>query len=113
MLDALFTANARGLGTKQVGAYPSHSHAVSDPGHAHGVYDPAHTHGGADGTYFLVSGGGTNSFNNFGAGGVARDTAASVTGISIHGATTGLWINASGGAESRPTNAAFHPRIHA
>jgi len=107
------TANARAMGTSQAGAYPSHSHGVSDPGHAHGVADPGHAHGGPGGAYFLMSGGGTNSFNNFGAGGVASGTATSATGISVHGAATGIWINASGGAESRPRNVAFLPRIHA
>ncbi|WP_343498640.1 phage tail protein [Achromobacter denitrificans] len=106
------TANARALGSMQSGAYPSHAHGVSDPGHSHGVSDPGHAHGGA-GSYFLMSGGGSNSFNNFGNGGVAQSTAGTTTGIWINASGTGLWINASGGAESRPVNGAYHPRIHA
>lgn len=60
-----------------------------------------------------MSGGGSNSFNNFGNGGVAQSTAGTTTGIWINASGTGLWINASGGAESRPVNGAYHPRIHA
>lgn len=106
------TANARTLGTVQAGAFPSHTHGVSDPGHSHAVSDPGHAHGGA-GSYYLMSGGGTNSFNNFGSGGVAPATAGSTTGIWINASGTGLWINASGGAENRPVNGAYQPRIHA
>ena len=70
-----------------------HTHGVNDPGHAHGVNDPSHIHFGS-------AGGGVVAHASFGTGVgftngneqmiVNNATQASVTGISIQGAGTGI-----------------------
>ncbi|WP_343499257.1 phage tail protein [Achromobacter denitrificans] len=93
-------------GSSQASANLAHTHSVSDPGHSHGVYDPGHVHVSAVGS-FLVSSGGSWSFNDFGAGGASNNTAAAGTGVSIAGSSSRVWINQAGGTESRPRNIAL------
>lgn len=97
----------RTIGSLQSGSYAAHSHTMNDPGHAHGVYDPGHSHGGVgfpenpdDGSYSVANGTGTHrdySGSTYGSG----------TGIGISGSSTGVWVNNSGGSETRPINMAL------
>ena len=99
--------SGRVFGSKQDGAFASHSHGVSDPGHAHGVNDPGHGHS----LNHLMAVGGNWTFggNNWA---VAVDDPPynnftvnpSLTGVSIQASATGISIASSGGAETRPVN---------
>jgi len=78
MHSVTFTANARLLGSRQVGATQDHSHLL-----------PAER-------------------NIQGAGGAVSRNADNYGAISTGGMSTG-----GGFTETRPVNAAYHPRIHA
>lgn len=107
---ALAAAGAgTGLTSRQLGQYlgtethllsqtetplKSHTHGVSDPGHAHGVTDTGHIH---NIPYANATGGAGISSES--TGNVAdgnNNTSASLTGISINGAATGVSVLAAG-----------------
>lgn len=79
------TGNA--VGTIEGDAYRSHAHGVTDPGHTHDMWN---VYAGAN----LPAGG----FNYAGA----------VIGTATGSRTTGISIQASGGGETRPVNAAVN-----
>lgn len=99
------------VGSLEVAALASHTHAVMDPGHSHGVSDPGHIHTGclgvaqAAGAYTSgYPGTVLAGYNNCESTGQMIHGAA--TGIGIQGNATGVAIEASGGSETRPVNAA-------
>ena len=83
MLDVTFTANARVAGSRQAPSLEDHEHKPS---------------GNSQFTMLYPSG---NS--GFGAG----------PGYTVNGAMQTGAMTAKGGAETRPVNTAYHPRIHA
>lgn len=92
------------VGSYQTDETKSHNHGVTDPGHNHGVTDPGHTHGIRSSS--SDSNGGNNDYGNNHSR--TNYTQSSTTGISINNATTGVSVNNTGGAETRPTNAAVY-----
>lgn len=90
-LGAMSGAQSHTLDISQI---PFHGHGVFDPGHGHSVFDPGHTHGlpqssGSGPNYGL-----TAPFNvNY----TTVYTSASVTGVIVQGAYTGISINGNGG----------------
>jgi hypothetical protein len=103
--DARGLDSGRSIGTVQGMDIQSHNHGVSDPGHAHGVSDPGHAHLWGTDDNFGAGGGGGPDAN----GGSAwkGTTSYNGTGIGINGSATGVSINNSGGAETRPRNFAL------
>ena len=81
----------------------SHSHGVNDPTHAHGVYDPGHSHTYTYDTHAPVRAG-SNGDSPISPS--TQTTGASLTGIGIYGAATGISIQAAG---SSATNANLPP----
>lgn len=79
--------SGRALGSAQANSYQSHTHSVTDPGHSHGSPD------------LIVNGGGIEvsppAGHYIGGGGY------------IYANTTGISIQNSGGAETRPRNVAL------
>ena len=90
-------------------AYLSHAHGVADPTHAHAVYDPGHVHSLNYQTPLNQAdndrGGGSSDFSIDNP--VVPGTQAAATDIGIYGAATGVSIQNSGGAETRPRNIAL------
>ena len=90
-------------------AYLSHSHGVTDPTHAHAIHDPGHAHSLNSHTPLSQAdndrGTGSSDFSmdNF----AIPVTLGAATGIGIYGAATGVSIQNSGGAETRPRNIAL------
>ena len=78
--SALDPSSPRSVGSFQAEAYLSHNHGVTDPGHFHDA--------------------GIRGQQNVNAGGSAYQGALGTTSVS----TTGITINSSGGAETRPDN---------
>jgi len=101
--------NAAGLGVLQASDNLAHIHGVTDPKHTHVVNDPPHDHGlGFNASGPVAGGGGFQGAQN---AAVTARTAASTTGVTLQTAATGISINSSGGAESRPVNKAVVYRI--
>jgi len=91
---------ARAVGSKQVAAFASHTHATSDPGHVHPLIDPghahsasqpAHTHGVNDPGHSHAAG-----FQIAGVG-VSAATAGSPWQANTDASLTGISIQAGGG----------------
>jgi phage-related tail fiber protein len=87
--------NGRGIdtgrvfGSSQLDAFASHTHSITDPGHRHGINCNDTQDGGGDQSpEFGTS---DDRYTNY--------------------ATTGITINATGGAETRPRNVALLPCI--
>ncbi|MEA1842085.1 phage tail protein [Agrobacterium tumefaciens] len=80
--------SGRGLGSYQDSDNKSHSHGVNDPGHVHG--------------------GVQNGQSSTGRSTSVDQPPAVFSFGNTWGATTGIWLSASGGAESRPRNVALN-----
>jgi len=101
------TATALAIGVKQDSANLTHTHGASDPGHNHGLNDPGHSHT-YNGTTSATTGGANASIASRNDSAFSRSVAASGTGITLNGAYTGISIQNTGEAESRPHNMALN-----
>lgn len=115
---ALAAAGAgTGLTSRQLGEYlgaethvltqaetpvKSHTHGVNDPGHTHGVSDPGHSH---TAPYANTTGGAGIASESTGSVADGNNpTNASLTGISINGATTGVSVLAASNSSATAHN---------
>ena len=109
----------RTLGSFQDQLLGSHGHGVNDPWHAHSTNEPQHAHlvrGGSIDTSSQFTGITNSTSNSVGGAHSSSLTYAltgsdggtligyTLTGVGIYGATTGISIQATGGAENRPKN---------
>lgn len=106
--DGKGTDSGRALGSAQSSSNLNHNHTVYDSGHSHEITDPGHDHG--VGSVYVVGGDlgfiGPRSgyINNVG----IRDSSnTDTTNISINSATSNIWLDSSGGDETRPRNVAL------
>lgn len=97
------------VGSVQESETRSHGHGIADPGHAHRIADPGHSHveattNGTAGTR-ETAGAPAGGWDYVDSGGRGPEVSKSPTGISIQDGVTGVTVQASGGAETRPANA--------
>lgn len=94
MLDALFTANARAMGSRQADDNRRHGHRVRGT-NTTTQFAALYATGGAANTLAGGQGSGDDFYEKGPAGGAFS------------------YLEQTGGPEARPVNTAYHPRIHA
>lgn len=98
----------RTFGSAQAEEIKTHNHALTDPGHSHSVSDPGHNHTVSPAAYAPGAAPGSRNMTPSQVGwGTQYTTTSATTGITVGSNSTGISIQSTGGAETRPRNIAM------